>query len=166
MKTSTRPAVFLKSLCIFSATFTYLYCFWGKPVHFLTSGTGIKWGWMFGVSDRELLSQLNLELGIMLYNFLSKQHTFNVNQRMVFATCEDKPAVIGKKYMSWWMALSLMRIGHIYAVVGVSWIGAILLQLLNVIDECLRFSNNFSFSLSSFKPEELIKTRSTIIFSI
>lgn len=33
----------------------------------------------------------------MLYNFLSKQHTFNVNQRMVFATCEDKPAVIGKK---------------------------------------------------------------------
>lgn len=52
---------------------------------------------MFGVSDRELLSQLNLELGIMLYNFLSKQHTFNVNQRMVFATCEDKPAVIGKK---------------------------------------------------------------------
>lgn len=52
---------------------------------------------MFGVSDRELLSQLNLELGIMLYNFLSKQHTFNVNQRMVFTTCEDKPAVIGKK---------------------------------------------------------------------
>lgn len=156
VKTSNRPAVFSK-LRFAPSQPPLLICIvpGKKTAHLLTPVSVIKCDWKLSMSDKERLSQLDFELGIILYNILSKQHTFNMNLWMVFARSEDKLAVIEKKYISWRMGYHWWGLDTSMLYWEFHGSGEIPLHWLNVTDKCLQFSNNLSFFPFSFKPGEL-----------